>query len=376
LGGKEQNQTKKGTLLMNYVGIDYHKRYSVLCASNERGQELKRGRINGNVAAGFAQFFSELGGSSKVVMEACWNWGWLYDVLGQIEQVEEVVLAHPYKTRLIAEAQIKNDRIDAQMLAKLLRGDLVARSHAPSVAARKRKHLLRQRLFWVRLRTMLRNRIHALLDRQPALERPQLKDLFGSRGQSWIKELQLPCSEDQPLLKQDLEVAQLLDAKIKELDQKIGRTQTEEEKLLETIPGIGPLFSSVIATEIDQVRRFSSPAKLCAYAGVVPTTHASGGRVFNGQLLWQCNKWLRWALIEASWSAIQFSGYFAAIYRRARLRGKNKNIAITHVAHRLAQIIWLLLTQKRPYTETLPDRSADKVTVVVSPQRGHYASRH
>ena len=64
-------------------------------------------------------------------MEACWNWGWLYDLLGQIDKVGEVVLAHPYKTRLIAEAQIKTDRIDAQTLAKLLRGDLIALASRP-----------------------------------------------------------------------------------------------------------------------------------------------------------------------------------------------------------------------------------------------------
>ena len=149
---------------MRYVGIDYHKHYSVLCATDERGQELKQRRIKGNTAAGFAQFFSELGEQNKVVMEACWNWGWLYDLLGQIDEVGEVMLAHPYKTRLIAEAQIKTDRIDAQALAKLLRGDLIAQSHAPSAATRARKHLLRQRLFWVRLRTMLRNRMRAILD--------------------------------------------------------------------------------------------------------------------------------------------------------------------------------------------------------------------
>jgi transposase len=350
---------------MRYVGIDYHKRYSVLCATDERGQELKRRRINGNSATGFAQFFSDLGQEAKVVMEACWNWGWLHDLLEKIDQVDEVVLAHPYKTRLIAEAQIKTDRLDAQMLAKLLRGDLIAQSHAPSAATRARKHLLRQRLFWVRLRTMLRNRIHAILDRQHDLERPQLKNFFSRRGQIWLEQVALPTREDQPLLEQNLEVAQLLEEKIKQLDRTIGQSQSEEEKLLESIPGIGPLFSSVIATEIDGVGRFNSPAKLAAYAGVVPTTHASGGRVFNGRLLWQCNKWLRWALIEASWSAIQFSGYFGSIYRSARGRGKNKNIAITLVAHRMVKIIWLLLKEKRPYTETLPDRSADGMTVIV-----------
>ena len=86
----------------------------------------------------------------------------------------------------------------------------------------------------------------------------------------------------------------------------------------------------------------------------------------GGRLLWQCNKWLRWALVEANWSAIQCGGCFGSIYRAARDRGENKNVAITMVAHRLCQIIWLLLTEKRPYTKTahmkktaktFPDRS-------------------
>jgi transposase len=222
---------------MQYVGIDYHKRYSVLCATDERGQQLKQRRINGNSTSGFAQFFSELGQESKVVMEACWNWGWLYDLLVRIEQVDEVVLAHPYKTRLIAEAQIKTDRLDAQKLAKLLRGELIAQSHAPSATTRARKHLLRQRLFWVRLRTMLRNRIHAVLDRQHDLERPQLKNFFSRRGQSWLQQVQLPTNEDQPLLEQNLEVAQLLEAKIKQLDRTIGQSQSAEGKAAGEHPG-------------------------------------------------------------------------------------------------------------------------------------------
>jgi transposase len=261
---------------MRYVGIDYHKRYSVLCATNERGQPVREGRINANSEAGFAQFFASLGEPSAVVMEACWNWGWLYDLLGEIPQVERVVLAHPYKTRLIAEAQIKTDKIDARTLARLLRGDLVAQSHAPSAATRARKHLLRQRLCWVRLRTMLRNRTHAILDRQRGLERPQLHDLFGRRGQAWLHGVQLPAAADQPLLVQDLEVMALLDAKIKELDRWIGQTQSPTEKLLESVPGIGPVFSSVIATEIDGIARFVSSAKLCAYAGASLTAGCCG----------------------------------------------------------------------------------------------------
>ena len=170
---------------MNYVGVDIHKKYSVLCAVDERGRKLREARIEGNSGCGFAQFFASLEGPSKAVVEACWNWGLVHDELEEIEQVEEVVLAHPYKTRLIADAQIKTDRLDAHALGTLLRGNLVARAHVPRGETRVRKNLLRQRLYWARLRTMLRNRIHALLDRQRGLELPQCSDIFGVRGLSF-----------------------------------------------------------------------------------------------------------------------------------------------------------------------------------------------
>ncbi len=126
---------------MNYVGVDIHKKYSVLCAVDERGRKLREARVEGNAPFGFAQFFSGLGGPNKAVVEACWNWGLIHDELEELEGIEEVVLAHPYKTRLIADAQIKTDRLDAYALSTLLRGNLVARAHVPRRETRMRKNL-------------------------------------------------------------------------------------------------------------------------------------------------------------------------------------------------------------------------------------------
>src|SRR5437762_13413725 len=101
----------------------------------------------------------------------------------------------PIKRGSLPRRRSKTDRLDAQMLAKLLRGDLIAQSHAPGAATRARKHLLRQRLFWVRLRTMVRNRMHAILDRQRGWERPHLKNFFSRRGQTRLEGVQLLCGE-------------------------------------------------------------------------------------------------------------------------------------------------------------------------------------
>ena len=90
-----------------YVGIDYHKRYSVASAIDEWGERLLEARIEGNTPESFARFFHSLPGEKHVAMEACWNWGRLHDLLEETPGVARVTLANPYKTRIIAEAQIK-----------------------------------------------------------------------------------------------------------------------------------------------------------------------------------------------------------------------------------------------------------------------------
>lgn len=335
---------------MNYVGIDIHKKYSVLCAQDEHGSKLREARIEGNCAQAYACFFASLEGPSQAVLEACWNWGLTHDLLEDIDEVEEVVLAHPYKTRLIADAQIKTDRLDAFALGTLLRGHLVARAYVPPRATRARKNLLRQRLYWARLRTMLRNRIHALLDRQHGLELPQCSDIFGGRGLSFLRQLEL-AEPDQTLLQEALALHDLIAQQMKAQEKRIGAQFKEQANYscLLSVPGIGPTLGAVIAAEIDRIERFPSAEKLCAYAGVVPTTYSSGGKTRHGRLLPFCNKWLRWALVEASWVAISCSPYFGALYRRQRARGKKANTAITIVARRMCRILYCLLKEKRSF---------------------------
>ena len=335
---------------MNYVGIDIHKRYSMLCAQDERGQKLKEARIEGHETADYARFFRELEGPSRAVLEACWNWGLTHDLLEEIGEVEEVVLAHPLKTRLIADAQIKTDRLDAFALGTLLRGNLVARAHIPRRETRARKNLLRQRLYWARLRTMLRNRIHALLDRQHELELPQCSDIFGVRGLGFLRQLEL-AEPDHTLLREALALHDLIAQQMRGQEKRIAaefKLEPSYERLL-SLPGVGPTLGAVLAAEIDQIERFRSAAKLCGYAGVVPTTHSSGGKVHHGRLLPSCNKWLRWALIEASWVAIGCSAYFGVLYHQQRARGKKANTAITIVARRMCRILFALLHEKRSF---------------------------
>ena len=73
--------------------------------------------------------------------------------------------------------------------------------------------------------------------------------------------------------------------------------------------------------------------------------------IYNGKLLKAANKWLRWALIEATWIAVGCSGYFGSLYRHHRARGKKANTSITIVARRLSTILWHLLKERRSFKE-------------------------
>jgi len=342
---------------MKYVGIDIHKRYSVCVAQDERGRRLGEARVEGNLAAGFAQFFRSLGGKSRVVIEACWNWQAIYDRLEGIAQVEAIQVANPYKARLIAEAQIKTDRLDANGLATLLRGNFIAPVHVPGRQARARKNLLRQRLYWARLRTRIRNRTHALLDRQQELQLPQCSDLFGARGKSFLRRLEL-AKPDALLLGEDMELLELIGRQIKEQERRIraGNQHDALSRRLQSLPGMGLILSAVAAAEIDSIERFNSAEKLCAYAGLAPSTYSSGGNTWHGCMLPFCNKWLRWAFIEAAWVAVGCSGYFGNFYRRQKARGKKSNTAITIVARRMCRIAWALLREERDYTAQPPSK--------------------
>jgi len=347
---------------MLYTGIDYHKKYSVASTVDATGNRIREARIDENDPVAFAAYFKALPEKSNVVIEACWNWGWLYDELGEIEGIEDVVLAHPFKTRLIADAQIKTDRLDARALATLLRGNLVAAVHAPDAANRSRKHVIRQRLFLVRMRTMVRNRVHTVIARQRNLDRPVFSDLFGKKGLHWLRTVQLP-EPDATLLKQDLATLDQLGTVIKELETQIEATNDQDEATgrLQTLPGVGLILAAVMAAEIDGVERFPRADKLCAYAGLVPTTHASGGKVHHGRMLPYSNRWLKWAFVEAAWVAVGCSPYFGGIYTRHRGRGKKANTAITIIARRMCTIAWHLLHEKRDFQANPPTKTLSPV---------------
>lgn len=338
-----------------HIGIDAHKRFSQVHVLDRDGNTAWKGRIDDNDPAAFDGLVSTLGGPCRAVFEASTNWHILHDILTSISGIEEVLMAHPLKVRIICDAQLKNDKVDALRLAQLLRLDMVPRAHAASGQSRTAKEIVRQRSAWVGMRTRIRNRTHRLLGGVPGgVELPQCSDLFGRKGLCAMRGLRL-CEPQSGQLVQNLDMLAELQKRIDELEKQLEALcrGNKDMALLRSIPGLGKVLACVIGSEIDGVGRFESKTRFIAYCGLAPSTHGSAGRFHQGRMLTQCNRWLKWAFIEAAWVAVGCNGYFGAHFRRQKERGKKPNTAITIVARRLAQIAWEILKQQRPYEDRI-----------------------
>lgn len=331
-----------------HVGVDYHKRYSYIVVKDSSGKTIREGKvINSKMAV--KSFLSPFSEKSHAVLEATRNWTVMHDWLE--EYLEDVRLANPFRLKAIAEAKIKTDKIDANVLSDLLRVDMIPGAHVPSIRARNMRGALRERMFFVRLRTMLKNRIHTIFDRYPdqALKLKQETDLFGKRGRMALESIKV--SEiDRILINRELDVIGDLNKYIKSSENTI-KEQTNGSKTVKqlmSIPGIGEFFARLIDAEIDDINRFKSAKKLAAYAGLVPSTYSSGGKTFNGRIIKGGNKWLRWALVEAVIPAIRKDQWLRYEYERLKTK-KGYNKAKVAIARKLLEVTYKILKEGRNY---------------------------
>ncbi|MCT7376318.1 IS110 family transposase [Chelativorans salis] len=330
-----------------HIGVDYHKSYSHLVAQDSAGKTLRSGRVK-NDRHSLAAFLERYRDNSHAVVEATRNWMVMYAWLDEF--CDDVVLAHPLKVKAIADAKIKTDKIDATVLAHLLRADLVPEAWVPSDGARELRVALRERMFYVRLRTMVKNRIVTVFDRYPeqTAQLRKLGDLFGKAGRQQLAALHVSPT-DRIQIDRGLAFIGDIEVRIRQSEATIrAMTQTNGNvKLLKTIPGIGEFFARLIDAEIDDIGRFRSAKKLAAYAGLVPSTYSSGGKTYHGRLVKQGNKWLRWAFVEAVAPAVATDPQLRAQYEHLKSRGTNK--ARVGIARKLLTIAFQILRDQRPY---------------------------
>jgi transposase len=338
---------------MEYIGLDVHKQYTVACAVDRESGQVRHFKLN-NTRAEFERLFNRPG-QQKAVLEASGSSYMVYDLIEDL--LAEVQIANPSQVKAIANAAVKTDKIDSQTLAHLLSADLIPRCHVRNCSNREAIYQLRQRMYLVRVRSSVKNRIHALCDRQSEpirLDRPKRKDLFGKTGRQWLDCVKLP-EPDAKMLSSLLKLLSALDDLIKESDGWIKELFQADPvaRRLATIPGIGKFLAVLIRYEIDDIHRFGSVSKLLSYAGLVPSTSSSGGKTWHGKQIKSCNHWLRWGLTEAVWPAITADRWLRRIYDHKK-RHKHTNIAKSVVAKKLLMLVHKVWTEDRNYLLVQP----------------------
>jgi transposase len=316
---------------------------------DEDGRERKHGRVLN--LRGHVEQFLEGFGPFTAVLEAGRSSYVMADLLR--EMGGEVKIANAVQVKAIAYARIKTDKRDSRMLAHLLRANLIPEIYQREAWNRRAQRVMRMRAYWVRKRTEIMNKIRALLAQQREDVRLEVEKresgLFSLKGQEFVSELSLE-GRDKEVLEDLLLGYQELQAHIKRSEGLVKALygEIEEAARIDTVPGFATTLSVLVAVEIADIRRFPRAEALHSYAGVIPSTHASGERTYHGNITKQGSSWLRWAALEAVYPAIKKDLELRTLYNRLARR-KGPNVAKIAVARRLLTIIYQMLSQKRDY---------------------------
>lgn len=313
-----------------YVGIDLHRNQSTIAILDKEGELIKEGILENNPAQ-ISEFLEICPMGTEVGIEATRNWHWQYDLLKQTGY--DVKLGNPHRLKANLASRKKTDKLDAKMLANLLRTNFYPEAHAAVGQQRVLFELLRSRETFVKHRTQLKNRIHAQLGKHN-LNSPT-SDLFGIEGLEWLKGLEL-VSASQGLIDDCLDILEVIDGKIKNIEKKL-KEETKGDKVikeLQTIPGIGFITAHWLKAAIGDIKRFPTAKKLCAYFGIVPSTYQSSENVRHGHITRCGNPKIRGVMVEAAHRARRYNDTSREIFDRIAYK-RGKKIAYVALARKL-----------------------------------------
>jgi transposase len=329
-----------------FVGLDLHKNYLQAAVVDDKGTLLKQQRIPNQDESIESFFGDELKNiPNEIVIESSSTWYHVYELLSKMNRQNHVVLSNPVKTKAIASAKVKTDKIDAFTLADLLRGGYIPESYIPPRHIMDLREMVRYRASLVRARSSVKNKIHAIL----LMKGIKIKEGIKPFTRQFVEELK---QIGDYRIDGYLHVIQSLNEEINEISNKIKHESTQDEsaKLLMSIPGVGYYSALLISSEIGDINRFSDSHHLCSYAGLTPSTHSSGGVTYHGSITRTGSKYLRWILTECVHAHIRLEkeSDLTKFYKDlAKRRGLSK--AAVAAASKLLRIIYWMLKEKRSY---------------------------
>jgi transposase len=321
-----------------YVGMDVHRKRSQVAIVDDAGAQ-QRNRNLANDPAKLVPILGALPPGTPVAFEAAYGWGWLVELLEELEL--EPHLVHPSRCKAIASARLKNDKVDAATLAQLLRADLLPEAWIAPQATRDLRALLRHRATLVRMGTACKNRVHAVLADRGIRED---RGLWTGTGRVWLAGLELPPIPG-AIIQDCCGLLDALATPIARLEREIAALAKPDPRIqaLMALPGVGKLTAMTLVAEIGDIARFPTARKLCAWAGLTPQVRNSDRKIRHGHITKQGSPWVRGILQEAAQTAKRHP-MFATTYRQLAHRRGN-HIATVAIARRLLARSFHILKQ-------------------------------
>lgn len=319
------------------VGLDLHRNRTVMVRMTGEGERLEAARFVNDRAVLAAQI-AKAGAGPRVVLEATYGWYWAVDAL--LASGAEVHLAHPLGVKGFAYRRVKNDVRDATDLADLLRMNRLPEAWIAPPATRELRELVRHRHKMVRMASSIKAQVHAVLGKN-GIAVP-VSDLFGVAGQALLAKAPLP-AVFRARIDSQLRVLDVLAGEVDRFDMLIRERLRDDPgyRLIQRLPGIGPIFAAVLIAELGDVGRFAAADRVCSWAGLTPKHRESDTTVRRGSITKQGSRLVRWAAIEAVQRAPRNSP-MRAVYDRivARRGAKAKNIAKVAAARKLLTLVY------------------------------------
>ncbi len=267
--------------MTRYIGLDLHKRVLEVCILDQGGHVEARMRlpVDRDSLASFAK--SELRLDDRVAVEATTNTWPVVELLRSY--VADVTVSNPMATKAIAQAKVKTDKIDARMLAQLLRADFLPSVWQPDADTSRLRQLTNQRASLVADRISIKNRIHAVLHQR--LIPPPSTRLFNEHGRQWLDQLEID-PDGRAALRRDLHLLDELEHAVAEVDRMLFRLAGEDPriKLLITLPGVDVACAQTILGALGDLSRFADGDHAASYLGLVPSTKQSAEHAYHGPI--------------------------------------------------------------------------------------------
>lgn len=357
------------------IGWDAHKRYSLVSVLDAKGGVLEHTRVNHEPGA-ITRFLAPFPEGTPVAQETVGNWYWIVD---EMEEAGcEPRMAHAGKAKLMMGNVNKTDKLDADGLATLLHNGTLPTVWIPPGPVRDERELPRTRMALSKVRTALKNRIHATLAKY-GISLDTQSDIFSPKWRGPLMEAidSLP-PETRRCVTQELELLNQVTDHISRLEARIlERVEMGQDlQFLKTLPGIADILAIVIHREMGSVDRFPSPEHFASYSGTVPRVASSGGKTRYGRMRKESNHYLKWAFIEAANVVARMRRHpnwrrrhVCRVYERVRSR-KGHRIAVGAVARHLSEAAFWVLRKGEPFASSANVPNKEPRSKRVSPRQG------